>query len=53
MVARPIGDRMVPTAVFGEVTEGRYELSLRPFEQVGLVVDVRGGEVTQTDWPTA
>ena len=51
VVARPLGDRMVPSAVFGEVVEGRYELALRPFERTALVVDVRGGEVTEAVWP--
>lgn len=52
VVARPIGDRMVPTAVFGDLVQGRYEFALRPFHGVvDLEVDVVGGEVAMADWP--
>ena len=39
------------TAVFGELPEGDYQLYLRPAGAVALTVRVRGGEVTEADWP--
>ena len=52
VVARPVGDRMVPSAVFGDLVQGRYEFSLRPFHGGGdLEGDVVGGEVAMVDWP--
>jgi hypothetical protein len=39
------------TAVFGELPEGDYQLYLRPAGPVALTVRVRGGEVTEADWP--
>lgn len=51
VVARPAGGRMVPSAVFAEVTEGRYDLYVRPHGPVRLSVDVVGAEVSEVVWP--
>jgi hypothetical protein len=50
VLARP-GGRLSHSAVFGELPEGRYELYLRPAGAVALTVQIRGGEVTEADWP--
>ena len=42
----------VPSLVFPELVEGRYELYEKETYDVRLTVDVRGGEVTAADWPT-
>ena len=51
VVARPAGGRLRPSAVFGEVLEGRYDLYVRPHGPVRLSVDVIGGHVTEAVWP--
>ena len=51
VLARSVAGRTSHTAVFGELPEGRYELYLRPAGPVALTVAVRGGEVTEADWP--
>jgi ABC-type Zn2+ transport system substrate-binding protein/surface adhesin len=51
VVARPTPSGMVPSLVFSEVSEGRYELYVRPHGAVQLTLDVVGGEVTQAAWP--
>ena len=51
VLARSVAGRVSHTAVFGELPEGRYELYLRPAGPVALTVAVRGGEVTEADWP--
>jgi hypothetical protein len=51
-VARPTAGGVVPSLVFPELTEGRYELYRRPAEPVELVVTIRGGEVTEAVWPS-
>jgi hypothetical protein len=51
VLARSVGGRTNHTAVFGELPEGSYELYLRPADPVALTVAVRGGEVTEADWP--
>lgn len=40
-----------PTAVFGALQEGEYELNVRPHEPPRLRVSVRGGEVSTAAWP--
>jgi hypothetical protein len=52
VVARPVGDGMVPSLVFPELREGGYDLfeKGRP-EAVTLSVEVEGGRVTYADWP--
>jgi hypothetical protein len=37
--------------VFPELAGGRYALAEKGTADVRLVVDVRGGEVTSTEWP--
>ena len=51
VVARPTPSGVVHSLVFPELTEGRYELYQRPAEPVALTVTVRGGQVTEVDWP--
>ncbi|MHA3703383.1 hypothetical protein ACXR2U_14490 [Jatrophihabitans sp. YIM 134969] len=54
VVPRPMGDRLVPTAVFGDLVEGAYELSLRPYRgEVDLTVEVVGGQVATVSWPAS
>lgn len=52
VVPRPSPDgTTVYSAVFFEVPEGRYELSVRPGGPVRLTVEVAGGRVTDAEWP--
>jgi hypothetical protein len=51
VLARSVAGRVSHAAVFGALPEGRYELYLRPAGPVALTVAVRGGEVTNADWP--
>ena len=53
MVSRPAAAGLVPSLVFGELVEGRYELYQRPDGPVELTVDVHGGQVTEAVWPDA
>jgi len=53
IVGRPIGDSIRHSAVFGELTEGTYELYRRPDGPVVLRVTIIGGQVCQTEWPTS
>ncbi|MEV0787974.1 hypothetical protein [Kribbella sp. NPDC050459] len=46
----PAGE-IVHSAVFFEVRQGSYELSVRPGGPVRLTADVVGGAVTEADWP--
>jgi hypothetical protein len=43
----------VPSAVFGELEEGEYELYVRPDGPVTLVAAVAGGAVKFERWPGA
>ena len=52
VVGRPADGQLIHSAVFGELTEGRYELYIRPDGPVQLTVEVIGGQVSQADWPT-
>ncbi len=52
VVDRPVDDGRVPSLVFPELVEGRYELYEKETDDVRLTVDVRGGEVTTAHWPT-
>jgi len=52
VVRRPVAGGEVPSLVFGELTAGRYQLAEKGTTAVRLEVEVRGGEVTSTDWPT-
>lgn len=51
VVPRPINVGVVHSLVFPELTEGRYELYLRPSGPVELTVQVTGGGVTEAVWP--
>jgi len=51
VLGRPVAGRIRYSAVFGELPRGEYELYLRPSGPVALTVSVRGGEVTEADWP--
>jgi hypothetical protein len=51
VVGRPIDDRIVYSAVYGDVRTGTYELYVRPDGRVQLTVGVTGGEVTEASWP--
>ncbi len=51
VVARPAGAQVIHSAVFGELSEGTYELYVRPSGPVMLTVDVVGGQVSEADWP--
>jgi hypothetical protein len=52
VVERPVGEGRLPSLVFGELEEGRYDLfeKGRP-DDVALSVDVTGGLVTTATWP--
>ncbi len=51
VVSRPVEGDRIPSLVFPELVEGRYELYVKDTLDVLLRVDVRGGEVTSADWP--
>jgi hypothetical protein len=51
VVARPASDGTVPSLVFPELVEGSYALVPKGTDDVHLLVDVRGGEVTTASWP--
>jgi hypothetical protein len=51
VVGRPTGHGIRHSAVFGELTEGTYELYRRPNGPVVLRVTITGGEVCQAEWP--
>jgi hypothetical protein len=52
VVARPVGDGVLPSLVFPELESGRYELFEKGCpDAVVLTVTVAGGEVTTADWP--
>lgn len=51
VVARPADDALVPSLVFPELTEGEYELYVKPDGEVQLTAQVRGGEVVNAAWP--
>ena len=51
MVARPVGEDLVPSLVYGDLTEGSYELYEKGGGPVRLTVAVAGGSVTEAEWP--
>ena len=51
VVPRPVKDGVVPSLVFPELVEGRYELYVKETDDVELTVAITGGEVTSTEWP--
>jgi hypothetical protein len=52
VVNRPAGGTRIPSLVFPELLEGRYELHHKDTQGARLTVDVRGGKVTTVAWPT-
>jgi hypothetical protein len=52
VLPRPTPVGFVSSAVFPELTQGRYELYERPSGPVRLQVRVTGGQVTQASWPS-
>jgi len=51
VVNRPVEGTYVPSLVFPELVEGRYELYERGSQDVHLTVLVHGGKVAIADWP--
>jgi hypothetical protein len=51
VVNRPVENGRVPSLVFPELVEGRYELYEKNTDDVRLTVDICGSEVTTADWP--
>ena len=51
VVERPVIGAVVPSLVFPELVEGRYELYVKETGLVELTVDVTGGEVSTAVWP--
>lgn len=51
VVLRPVGDAVVPSLVYPELTEGRYELYVKDTDAVELTASVVGGEVATAEWP--
>jgi hypothetical protein len=51
VVGRPVGDELVPSLVYGDLTEGSYELYEKGGGPVRLTVAVEGGSVTEAEWP--
>jgi hypothetical protein len=51
VVARPSGQGRLPSLVYPELVEGRYELYEKLGGPVRLRATVRGGEVTEAAWP--
>jgi hypothetical protein len=52
VVARPVGDGVLPSLVFPELEAGSYELFEKGCpDAVALWATVDGGSVTTTEWP--
>ncbi len=52
VVARPIGGgQVLHSLVYPELTEGEYDLAIKPDGPVALTATVHGGKVTETTWP--
>ncbi len=51
VVERPVIGAVVPSLVYPELVEGRYELYVKGTDLMELTVDVVGGEVVTTAWP--
>jgi ABC-type Zn2+ transport system substrate-binding protein/surface adhesin len=52
VVARTAPAGIVHSLVYAQLQEGSYELYVRPNEPVELTADVKGGYVTEVQWPT-
>ena len=54
VVLRPLpSGTVVPSLVYGSLTEGVYDLYIRPDGPVMLTAEVLGGQVTEATWPDA
>ncbi|MEO5651652.1 MAG: hypothetical protein ABIN79_12380 [Marmoricola sp.] len=51
VVARPVQGETVPSLVYPELVEGRYELYVKETSEIRLRVEIKGGEVTTVEWP--
>jgi hypothetical protein len=51
VVERPVTGAVVPSLVFPELVEGRYELYVKGTDLVELTAEIVGGEVTTAAWP--
>ncbi len=51
VVNRPVAGTLVPSLVYPELVEGRYELALKGTDDVRLRVEVVGGSVATAEWP--
>jgi hypothetical protein len=51
VVGPPANGSLVHSAVFSDLSQGRYELYERPFGAVRLRVSIRGGAITHAMWP--
>ena len=51
VVLRPTVEGPVPSLVFPDLVQGRYELYVKETRDVELLVDVTGGEVSTAHWP--
>lgn len=51
VVNRPTLAGEVPSLVFPEVEEGSYGLYLKETDDLTLIVNIVGGEVTSAEWP--
>ncbi len=51
VVLRPTGGAVVPSLVYPELMEGRYELYVKDTDAVELTATVVGGEVATEEWP--
>lgn len=52
VVDPPVLGGHVPSLVFPELVEGRYDLYVKGTRDVRVTVDIRGGEVATAVWPT-
>ena len=49
-----MGDGVIPSLVYPELVEGRYELYPKGSpDDIRLVVAIEGGRVTEVAWPDA
>ena len=51
VVNRPVAGTVVPSLVYAEVVQGRYELAVKDTDDVRLTVEVTGGSVATAEWP--
>lgn len=51
VVSRPVDGGTLPSLVYPEVVEGRYELWVIGADAPSMGVAVEGGRVTSADWP--